>query len=176
VLETLLKKDNNAEDGLWYRFIFFRLFESKKEAFPESSFGLSDELKIVYQRLSNQPECEYQLSNESKPVWEVWHDLMEDKVWNEPSNLLRVTYSKFKGVAARIALILHCTNAAIADRLPDLSVSPETLSTAIAFTKWLLDQTSLEYQRIGLLEYVGLDRLVRLECCVNNISSGHAKL
>ena len=161
VLEALIKKDNNAEDGLWNRFIFFYLPQCIKEAFPDYSFGLSDELKIIYQRLSNQPECEYQLSDKSKPVWKLWHDMMEQKVWNEPSDLLRATYSKFKGTAARIALILHCTDAAIADRLPDTSVSPETLSTAIAFTKWLLDQTLLEYQRIGLLDDPKLNRIFK---------------
>ena len=161
VLETLIKKDSSIEDGMWNRFIFFHLPQSIKEAFPNYSFGLSDELKTVYQRLANQPEHEYQLSSESKPVWKLWHDLMEEKVWNEPSNLLRATYAKFKGVAARIALILHCTNAAIADRLPDTSVSPETLSTAIAFTKWLLDQTLLEYQRIGLLDDPKLNRIFK---------------
>jgi hypothetical protein len=161
VLERLIKKDDSAEDGLWNRFIFVHLPQSKMEAFPDYSFGLSDELKTVYQLLSNQPECEYKLSEESKPVWKLWHDLMEEKVWNEPSNLLRATYAKFKGAAARIALVLHCTNAAIADRSPDKSVSPETLSTAIAFTKWLLDQTLLEYQRIGLLDDPKLNRIFK---------------
>ena len=83
------------------------------EAFSTYSFGLSDELKIIYQRLSNQPEREYKLADESKPIWKLWHEQMEEKVWNEPSNLLRATYAKFKGAAARIALVLHCTNAAI---------------------------------------------------------------
>lgn len=45
VLETLIKKDSSADDGMWNRFIFFHLSQSKKEAFPEHSFGLSDELK-----------------------------------------------------------------------------------------------------------------------------------
>lgn len=161
VLERLIKKDDSAEDGLWNRFIFVHLPQSRMEAFPNYSFGLSDQLKTVYQRLSNQPECEYKLSDESKPVWKLWHDLMEEKVWNEPSNLLRATYAKFKGAAARIALVLHCVGAAIADRLPDTSVSPETLSTAIAFTKWLLDQTLLEYQRIGLLDDPKLNRIFK---------------
>ena len=161
VLERLIKKDDSAEDGLWNRFIFVHLPQSKMEAFPNYSFGLSDELKTVYQRLSNQPECEYKLAEESKPVWKLWHDLMEEKVWNEPSHLLRATYAKFKGAAARIALILHCTHAAIANRSPDTSVSPDTLSTAIAFTKWLLDQTLLEYQRIGLLDDPKLNRIFK---------------
>ena len=78
-----------------------------------------------------------------------------------PKWILRTGYAKLKGVAAQIALILHCTNAAIADRLPDTSVSPETLSTAIAFTKWLLDQTLLEYQRIGLLDDPKLNRIFK---------------
>jgi Protein of unknown function (DUF3987) len=161
VLERLIKKDDSAEDGLWNRFIFVHLPQSKMEAFPDYSFGLSERLKTVYQRLSNQPEREYKLSDESKPVWTLWHDLMEDKVWNEPSNLLRATYAKFKGAAARIALVLHCVGAAIADRPPETSVSPETLSTAIAFTKWLLDQTLLEYQRIGLLDDPKLNRIFK---------------
>jgi hypothetical protein len=86
---------------------------------------------------------------------------MEEKVWNEPSNLLRATYAKFKGAAARIALVLHCTNAAIVNQLPDTPIGSETLSNAIAFTQWLLNQTLLEYQRMGLLDNSKLNRIFK---------------
>jgi Protein of unknown function (DUF3987) len=161
VLEKLIKQDDSPEDGLWNRFMFVHLPQSKMEAFSTYSFGLSDELKIIYQRLSNQPEREYKLADESKPVWKLWHDQMEEKVWNEPSNLLRATYAKFKGAAARIALVLHCTNAAIVNQLPDTPIGSETLSSAIAFTQWLLNQTLLEYQRMGLLDNSKLNRIFK---------------
>jgi hypothetical protein len=161
VLEKLIKQDDSPEDGLWNRFMFVHLPQSKMEAFSTYSFGLADELKTIYQRLSNQPDREYKLADESKPVWKLWHDQMEEKVWNEPSNLLRATYAKFKGAAARIALVLHCTNAAIVNQLPDLPISSETLSDAIAFTQWLLNQTLLEYQRMGLLDNSKLNRIFK---------------
>ncbi|WP_310425704.1 DUF3987 domain-containing protein [Chamaesiphon sp. VAR_48_metabat_135_sub] len=161
VLEKLIKQDDSPEDGLWNRFMFVHLPQSKMAAFSIYSFGLADELKTIYQRLSNQPEREYKLADESKPVWKLWHDQMEEKVWNEPSNLLRATYAKFKGAAARIALVLHCTNAAIVNQLPDTPISSETLSDAIAFTQWLLNQTLLEYQRMGLLDNSKLNRIFK---------------
>jgi Protein of unknown function (DUF3987) len=161
VLEKLIKQDDSPEDGLWNRFMFVHLPQSKMAAFSTYSFGLADELKTIYQRLSNQPEREYKLADESKPVWKLWHDQMEEKVWNEPSNLLRATYAKFKGAAARIALVLHCTNAAIVNQLPDTPISSETLSDAIAFTQWLLNQTLLEYQRMGLLDNSKLNRIFK---------------
>jgi len=161
VLEKLIKQDDSPEDGLWNRFMFVHLPQSKMEAFSTYSFGLADELKTIYQRLSNQPDREYKLADESKPVWKLWHDQMEEKVWNEPSNLLRATYAKFKGAAARIALVLHCTNAAIVNQLPDTPISSETLSNAIAFTQWLLNQTLLEYQRMGLLDNSKLNRIFK---------------
>lgn len=161
VLEKLIKQDDSPEDGLWNRFMFVHLPQSKMAAFSTYSFGLADELKTIYQRLSNQPDREYKLADESKPVWKLWHDQMEEKVWNEPSNLLRATYAKFKGAAARIALVLHCTNAAIVNQLPDTPISSETLSNAIAFTQWLLNQTLLEYQRMGLLDNSKLNRIFK---------------
>jgi Protein of unknown function (DUF3987) len=161
VLERLIKKDDSVGDGLWNRFVFISLPQTQMEAFTNYSTELFDTLKFTYEQLANQTDCEYQLSEESKPFWSAWHKEIEAKVWNEPSNLLKATYSKFQGLAARIALILHCTNATATGSAPSISVSAETLDAAISFTKWLLNQTLLEYQRMGLMHNPKLERVFK---------------
>jgi Protein of unknown function (DUF3987) len=160
VLEAMIKGDESAEDGLWSRFTFARIPRTKIEAFSDYPGSLSDLLSGVYTRLAEDKRQNY-LSDESKPVWKAWHDLIEDRIFNEKNNLLCSVFSKINGIAARNALILHRTLAAISRDIPDQAISAEVIYQAIEWTKWELNQTLMEYQQLGLTDDPELSRILK---------------
>jgi Protein of unknown function (DUF3987) len=103
----MIKQDASAGDGLWNRFMFCSLPQTKTKAFSNNSISLFDCLLSLYTNLSSAPVIEHILSEAAKPLWEAWHDEIEDRVMTEPSDLLRGTYAKAEGVAGRNALIIH---------------------------------------------------------------------
>jgi Protein of unknown function (DUF3987) len=161
VLEQMIKDDPSAEDGLWNRFMFCRLPQTKTEAFSHNSISLFTCLLSLYQNLSSAKPTEHTLSEAAKSLWKAWHDGIEDKVMSETSELLRGTYAKAEGVAGRNALIVHRAIAAQQETTPDRAISGDVMAMAIEWTQWELGQTLLEYQRLGLTEDPELSRILR---------------
>ena len=161
VLAQMIKQDTNAQDGLWNRFMFCSLPQTKTKAFSDNSISLFDCLLSLYTNLSAAQPSEHILSEAAKPLWEAWHDEIEDRVMTEPSDLLRGTYAKAEGIAGRNALIVHRSIAAQQGIIPALSVSGEIMAIAIEWTQWELGQTLLEYQRLGLTDDPELSRILK---------------
>ena len=161
VLAQLIKQDTNAQDGQWNRFMFCSLPQTKTKAFSDNSISLFDCLLSLYTNLSAAQPSEHILSEAAKPLWEAWHNEIEDKVMTEPSDLVRGTYAKAEGVAGRNALIFHRSIAAQQGIIPALAVSGEVMAIAIEWTQWELGQTLLEYQRLGLTDDPELSRILK---------------
>ena len=157
----MIKDDSSAEDGLWNRFMFCRLPQTKTDAFSHNSVSLFECLLALYTNLSSDPVIEHVLSDAAKTLWKVWHDDVEDKVMVEASELLRGTYAKAEGIAGRNALIVHRAIAAQQGVVPELAISGEVMAMAIEWTQWELGQTLLEYQRLGLTDDPELSRILR---------------
>jgi hypothetical protein len=161
VLAQMIKDDSSAEDGLWNRFMFCRLPQTKTDAFSHNSVSLFECLLALYTNLSSAPVIEHVLSDAAKTLWKVWHDDVEDKVMVEASELLRGTYAKAEGIAGRNALIVHRAIAAQQGVTPELAISGEVMAMAIEWTQWELGQTLLEYQRLGLTDDPELSRILK---------------
>jgi hypothetical protein len=161
VLAQMIKQDTSAQDGLWNRFMFCSLPQTKTKAFSDNSISLFDCLLSLYTNLSSAQPSEHILSEAAKPLWEAWHDEIEDRVMTEPSDLLRGTYAKAEGIAGRNALIVHRSIAAQQGIIPALAVSGEVMAIAIEWTQWELGQTLLEYQRLGLTDDPELSRILK---------------
>jgi Protein of unknown function (DUF3987) len=149
-IEHLISGDESQEDGLWNRFTFTRLPQTRIEAFSSTPQSLTEHLEKLYRTLASQESFRHTLSEESKPMWAEWHGWTEDKTFSESSWIARGTYAKIEGIAARNALIIHRTLAAIAGVSPPIEISASTMAIAIEWTKWELSQTLLEYQMLGL--------------------------
>jgi hypothetical protein len=161
VLAQMIKQDTSAQDGLWNRFMFCSLPQTKTKAFSDNSISLFDCLLSLYTNLAAAQPSEHILSEAAKPLWEAWHDEIEDRVMTEPSDLLRGTYAKAEGIAGRNALIVHRSIAAQQGIIPALAVSGEVMAIAIEWTQWELGQTLLEYQRLGLTDDPELSRILK---------------
>jgi len=161
VLAQMIKDDSSAEDGLWNRFMFCRLPQTKTDAFSHNSVSLFECLLTLYTNLSSAPVIEHTLSDAAKTLWKVWHDDVEEKVMVEASELLRGTYAKAEGIAGRNALIVHRAIAAQQGVIPELAISGEVMAMAIEWTQWELGQTLLEYQRLGLTDDPELSRILK---------------
>ena len=161
ILEQMIKTDESSEDGLWNRFMFCRLPQAKTAAFSHNSISLFDCLSLLYLNLAAAKPAEHKLSDAAKPLWEAWHDAIEDRIMTETSELVRGTYAKVEGVAGRNALIVHRVIAAQQGTIPDTCISGEVMQMAIEWTQWELGQTLLEYQRLGLTEDPELSRILR---------------
>jgi hypothetical protein len=157
----MVSGDDSQFDGLWNRFSFVGLPQFKTSAFTETPADLGIELDKVYRSLSEQLAQTHWLSIESKPLWEAWHDEIEDKTLSGSSGLVKGTYAKFHGIAGRNALIIHRTLAAINRREPEQLISAGVMELALAWTKWELSQTLLQYQLLGLTNDPELSRILK---------------
>jgi Protein of unknown function (DUF3987) len=160
-IEHLISGDESQEDGLWNRFMFTRLPQTRIDAFSHTPCSLTEHLETLYRSLASQESFRHFLSDESKPLWADWHVWTEDKTFSESSWIARGTYAKIEGIAARNALIIHRTMAAIAGVIPDRQISASTMAIAIAWTKWELSQTLLEYQMLGLTDDPELSKILK---------------
>ena len=159
-ITNMVNGDDSQFDGLWNRFSFVGLPQFKTSAFTETPADLGTELDKVYRALSQQSHQIHCLSIESKPLWETWHDEIEDKTLSS-TGLVKGTYAKFHGIAGRNALILHRTLAAINKIEPEQLISEAVMELAIAWTKWELSQTLLQYQLLGLTDDPELSRILK---------------
>jgi len=160
-ITNMVSGDDSQFDGLWNRFSFVGLPQFKTSAFTHTPADLGIELDKVYRFLSQQPHQTHCLSIESKPLWEAWHDEIEDKTLSGSAGLVKGTYAKFHGIAGRNALIIHRTLAAINKTEPEQLISAAVMELAIAWTKWELSQTLLQYQLLGLTDDPELSRILK---------------
>jgi Protein of unknown function (DUF3987) len=160
-IRNMISGDDSNLDGLWHRFSYVELPETTIEPFTELSGDLTDELDKIYKALSEQPQQTYWLALDAKHLWAEWHYEMQDKRLSATQEMLKGVYPKFHGICGRNALILHCTYAAIDGTVPDQLIPASTVETAIAWTRWELSQTLLQYQKLGLTDDPELARILK---------------
>ncbi|MBD2207551.1 DUF3987 domain-containing protein [Calothrix sp. FACHB-1219] len=154
--------DLNEDDGFWSRFLWILLPLTKMpRPSQEATHNLSALLQTLYKNLEKLAPKTYQLDQRGQEIWGDWHDWCEQEKFTEPNSALRAIYPKAKERAARIALIIHCVNAVVEDRTPEIIVESELLEAAIAFTKWLIGQARLIYADSGITIYPDSSKISR---------------
>jgi|GEM_PF-939042 len=155
--------------GQWSRFLWC-LLPLQPAPFPRNTvrYDIAERLCGVYQRLEQfSPRC-YRLNPKAKNQFADWYDRLDWLRLQETHPGLQAVYSKMQGYTGRLALILHCLNAAVDNRLPAEAVSDRTISAAIQLACWFMGQVKLLYAEgngvEGALEpiYTKLIRLSRV--------------
>jgi ribosomal protein L17 len=91
------------------------------------------------------PERDYLLSPEAKKLFQAWqHELTDCSILETHAGLAAV-YLKLETYTGRFALLLHCVNATLQQKLPASTVSDATMQRAITLAKYYLSQARLVY-------------------------------
>ena len=161
--------DFSDASGQWSRFLWC-LLPLQPAPFPRNTvrYDIAERLCGVYQRLEQfSPRC-YRLSPSAKDQFADWYDRLDRLRLQEMHPGLQAVYSKMQGYTGRLALILHCLNAAVDGCLPAEAVSDRTIYAAIQLACWFMGQVKLLYAEgngvEGALEpiYTKLIRLSRV--------------
>jgi len=88
------------------------------------------------------------LSRVGQHLWREWAEKIDDLILNEPNERIRIALSRTKERAARVALVLHCLDAAYVDIQPGMIVPADTLCRAIGFVYRLQKQTRIIHDEI----------------------------
>lgn len=154
--------DLKEDDGFWPRYMWIQVpLTEMPPPGGERIYKLSDLLQKLYKDLENLPPKTYLLDRSGQQVWKEWHCWCEKQKVSEPNSALRAIYPKAKERAARIALIVHCVNAIVDNRIPETIVPSEILKAAIAFTKWLIGQARLIYADSGITIHPDSSKITR---------------
>ena len=154
IIENMIKKDKSKADGLWARFTFMRIEHKITDLFTEIDGSLDETLREIYARLGNEPSQQHTIDVNARLLCTAWHDFLQQKMRDEGDNnpLMVGVYAKMIGITFRNALILHRVYAAISETVPPQTIPISTIETAIAWTKFEMNQTILGYQMLGLTD------------------------
>jgi Protein of unknown function (DUF3987) len=152
IIQNMIKKDKSKSDGLWARFTFMRIEHKITDLFNEIDGSLDEALREIYTRLGNEPSQRHTIDVKARPLCAAWHESLQQKMRDEGDRnpLMVGVYAKTIGITFRNALILHRVYAAISETIPTQTIPLSTIETAIAWTKFEMNQTLLEYQILGL--------------------------
>ena len=141
----------DTDDGFLSRFLLCNLSENRAKYSKE---GLSIEARNDWEgfirrlrRLAPEAIEPFEmvprtitLSNAAHDAFEEFHDQVQEQLAanNEVPEILRGTWSKSPGIAARLALILNLGKMAMNNSM-DLVVPSETMDNAIRLTKYFLE-------------------------------------
>ncbi len=106
---------------------------------------MSDRLYSLYQQLERLTAQCYRLSPEAKALFADWYDQLDQLRVTETHPGLQAVYSKMQGYTGRLALILHCLNAAVEGHLPTHAVEASQMQAAIKLGRWFIGQVKLLY-------------------------------
>ena len=150
VLERMLSKDDSVEDGFWPRFTWVRVpLTEMPEIGSGPEINLLPLLTHLYRNLRALPPKTFHLNSAGIQLWNRWHRHSERLKVLEPAHLLRATLPKGRERAARLAIILHCIDAALAGTEPAEVIPTETLKKGIQLGHWLSGQTRQLFAEIG---------------------------
>lgn len=150
------------DDGFWPRYMWIQVpLTEMPPPGGDTTHNLSILLQTLYKNLENLPPKTYKLNQRGQQVWKEWHCWCEKQKVSEPNPALIAIYPKSKERAARIALIIHCVNAIVDDRIPEPIVPSEILEAAISFTNWLIGQARLIYADSGITSHPDSSKITR---------------
>lgn len=140
-------------DGFWPRFMWCYLPGDRVP--PPTDLprtDLSGLLKKVYEEIAQQPKQKFKFDSQGRRLWREWHEWIEDERERQSIEAIRAIYRKSLEQAGRVALVVHCLNAACTESQPSEIISPKTLQEAIEFTKWTISQSLYIYGQFGLTQ------------------------
>jgi hypothetical protein len=152
IIQNMIRKDKSKADGLWSRFTFMRIEHKITDLFNEIDGSLDEALREIYTQLGSEPAQQHTIDVKARPLCTAWHKFLQQKMRDEGENnpMMVEVYAKTIGITFRNALILHRVYAAISETVPTQTILLSTIETAIAWTKFEMNQTLLEYQILGL--------------------------
>lgn len=152
-------------DGYWPRFFYVRMQNTKMPSIDwdaDEDTGIYQTLSEAYQRLNSFDACQYEFDVSARAIWEQWHDFTEDTRLHEGHPAKKSLFRKARARAARIAMVVHCLNAAVdGESQPSKYIKPETVKAAIEFTKWGLNQIITIYDDFGLSDSPETTKMAR---------------
>jgi hypothetical protein len=126
--------EENYSDDIWACFAWMRVrlapIPDTRDRPFYSPRGL---LEVIYCRLHAFPPAQYVLSRVGQHLWREWAEKIDNLILNEPNERIRAILFRTKERAARVALVLHCLDAAYVDIQPEMIVPADTLARAIRF-------------------------------------------
>jgi len=142
-------------DDIWACFAWVRIRPATEPDTRDRSFydpyGL---LEDIYRQLQTFPPAQYVLSRVGQQYWREWVEKIDGLILNEPNERIRIALSRAKERAARVALVLHCLDAAYVDIQPGMIVPADTLCRAIGFVYRLQEHTKVLHDEMWELDYV----------------------
>jgi Protein of unknown function (DUF3987) len=142
-LSKIFEQDDNKEDGLWARLVFFNLPTTATYSHDPNPDGLLyTALSKIYATINSFTAQTFTASPEAQKLWSEWYNNMVDRTIEQSGTFLESIYGKAKDRVARLALALHLLLAAADNTQPDREVSASTMYHAIELGKCLL----LEYE------------------------------
>lgn len=133
--------------------------------------GVDQSLQSLYKNLGLQPNKDYFLSDEAKVVFQDYQHKIIDWTLEEKHPGLKTAYAKFESYFARLALWLHCVNAALAGTIPEQAISKETMIKAVTMTSYFIGQLRIIYALNA--PHVSLTgRLLKIKEYINNKPKG----
>lgn len=152
VLRRLMGEEDEV-DGLWARILWFSIPDSEMPAPGDvPAIDISEYLKEVYSFTDSTEGGTFHFEAAAKVRWIEWHRWTESKKMKAASQSVQAIYPKAREQAARIALVVHLTEAAAKKVTPSLEISLETLMAAISLTKYCVNQAMLIYGDLGVTE------------------------
>ncbi len=108
---------------------------------PESNF--TETLEWLYEKLEELPTQDYLLSQEAKVLFQAWNHTLADDEREENHFAFSLVYPKIEAYTARLALWLHIVNAVLSGKLPESTISGETMQHAVEIASFYLWQQKL---------------------------------
>jgi len=142
-------------DDIWGCFAWVRICQTIDSDPHGGPFcDLHGLLEDAYRRLQAFPPVQYALSRAGQKLWREWVEKIDNLIRNEPNERIRIALSRTKERAARVALVLHCLDAACLVSQPDMIVPASTLARAIGFVYQLQEHARGIHKKMWELDYV----------------------
>jgi len=114
-----------------------------------------DLLMVTYHRLLRFAPMQHRLDEDGRRLWNEWKRDFDRRIFSEPIDLLRTVLIRTKERAARIALVLHCLEAACSGVSPSEVIPASTLGKGMELALWLQKQAETI---VAAVDYGGRSR------------------
>jgi hypothetical protein len=147
-LARLMGDDVNfISSGYSARFLYCSILDAPPRYLdlltPKMNSNFTETLEWLYEQLEGLPQQDYLLTREAKVLFQAWNHTLADDEREENYFGFSIVYAKIEAYAARIALWLHIVNAVCAGKLPEPTISGETMRWAIEIASFYLWQQKL---------------------------------
>jgi hypothetical protein len=147
-LARLMNDDVNfISSGYSARFLYCSILDAPPRYLdlltPKANSNFTETIEWLYEQLEGLPAQDYLLTREAKVWFQAWNHTLADDEREENYFGFSIVYAKIEAYAARIALWLHIVNSICAGKLPEPTISGETMRWAIEISSFYLWQQKL---------------------------------